>query len=104
MPRKRIESKRRRKDYVLVHSDGWLLFWLGWTYNTHPPNRLEPFFETIEDMRQYYLENRSRTFEEMGSTNEFWAWHKFEDHDRAACEYCQRFGIELQDGRENNNA
>jgi len=91
MPRKRIESKRKRRDDVLVQPGGFLLFWCGWVYNTHPPNRPEPFFESIEDMEQYYFENRERVLAEVGT--ESWAYHAFEEHDRANCEFCSRRGI-----------
>lgn len=92
MPRKRIESKHRRDD-VLTRPDGWLVFWLGWTFNKYGPDLTESFFESIEDMRQYYFANKSRVIEAMGSID-FWAWHKFEPHDRANCEFCQRYDIE----------
>jgi len=90
MPRKRIESKRRRDD-VLAHSDGFLLFWCGWSFNTRP-TRPEPIFENIEDMKRYYFENRERVLREVGM--ESWAYHTFEDHDRANCEFCQIHDIE----------
>jgi len=95
MPRKRIESKRRRRDDVLSRPDAWLVFYLGWCANEDELGRHEPFFSTIEDMRQYYFENRSRVIDEAGGGGtDFWAYHAFEEHDRANCDYCQRFDIE----------
>jgi len=94
MPRKRIASKARQKDDVLSDPDGWLVFWLGWSYNEDPPNR-EPFFKSLEDMETYYWENRERVLAEVST--ESWAWHKFEDHDRAHCETCQRFEMDDSD-------
>jgi len=95
MPRKRIESKRKRRDDVLSRSDGWLVFFLGWCCNEDNLNRHEPFFQSIDEMREYYFENKSRIFEEMGNTTDFWAWHKFEEHDRAHCEHCKRYDIKI---------
>lgn len=91
--KKRIEAKRQRKADVLAQPGAWLLFWLGWSFNTQPPNRPEPFFESIGAMKKYYLENKSRVIDAMGDTTDFWAWHAFEEHDRANCEYCQTHDI-----------
>lgn len=89
MPRKRIESKRKRRDDVLSRPDGWLVFLLGWCANEDSMGRHQPFFESMEDMREYYFENKARVIAEMGNTTDFWAWHKFEEHDRDNCDYCQ---------------
>jgi hypothetical protein len=96
MPKRRIESKLKRRDDVLSHPGGWLVFLLGWSYNGPTSNRPEPFFESIEDMRQYYFDNRERVLAEMGNTTDFWAWHQFEPHDRQVCEYCRQHNIEAE--------
>jgi hypothetical protein len=92
MPRRRIESKLKRRDDVLSHPGGWLVFLLGWSYNGPTSNRPEPFFESLEDMKQYYFDNRQRVLAEVGEDS--WAYHAFEPHDKGACEYCQQFNIE----------
>jgi len=96
MPRKRLSSKQRRDD-VLSEPDGWLLFWAGWVYNK-PPNRPDGFFGSIEDMKRYYQENKSRIIHEMGDTTDFWAFHAFEPHDWANCGYCQHHNLRGENG------
>lgn len=90
MPRKRIESKVRQRNDVLARPNAWILFWLGWCYNEDPGH--EPYFESIEEMRTYYFENKERVLQSVGMID-CWAYHAFEEHDRSNCDYCKDRGI-----------
>jgi hypothetical protein len=61
------------------------VIWCGWAFNNrHEEN---PVFESLSECRAYWFDNRDRLIREF--SEECWAWHRFEDHDRASCEYCK---------------
>ena len=87
MPKKRVSSKQKRRDDVLSEPGGWLLFWAGPVYN-------RGFFGSMDEMKQYYFDNKTRVIHELGGTTDFWAFHAFEPHERANCAYCRQHDVE----------
>ena len=78
MANRRMDTETKQKD-VLSLPGGWLVFHMGWTANEPTPAHAHergPFFDSIADMRTYYLANRDRVLEEVGM--ECWAFHAFE--------------------------
>jgi len=84
--RKRIINKA--KDPLAVHPDAWLVLMCGMVFNERELGK--PAFRSLAAVKEYWEDNRIKLVDRFYDS---WAWHMFEEHDRATCEYCKRFNI-----------